>query len=74
MTNGETVVLVDTVGFIQRLLHELIAAFRHFAGSERGNLLLHVIDASDPNYRDNIGHVEACCNLWRGGDSRCKPV
>jgi len=46
-------VLADTVGFVRELPHELVAAFRSTLLEARdANLLLHVVDASDP------GHVE----------------
>jgi GTP-binding protein HflX len=43
------VVLADTVGFVRALPHELIAAFRSTLQEARdADLLLHVVDASDP--------------------------
>ncbi|MBJ8325453.1 GTPase HflX [Streptococcus pacificus] len=43
--------LTDTVGFIQDLPTELVAAFKStLEESRQVDLLLHVIDASDPNY------------------------
>ena len=53
-------VLADTVGFISDLPHELVAAFRStLEESVQATLLLHVIDAADPERRENIGQVEA---------------
>ncbi|MBI4207073.1 MAG: GTPase HflX [Betaproteobacteria bacterium] len=47
MTNGNAVVLSDTVGFIRRLPHTLVAAFRAtLEETARADLLLHVVDAS----------------------------
>jgi len=47
----------DTVGFIERLPHQLVAAFRATLEEVAGaDLLLHVIDASSP---DRDRHVEA---------------
>ena len=46
---GMTVLLTDTVGFIRRLPHSLIKAFRStLEEAARAGLLLHVLDASDP--------------------------
>ncbi len=46
---GDPVVLADTVGFVSRLPHELIAAFRStLQETVQAALLLHVIDASSP--------------------------
>ena len=53
------VVLADTVGFIRHLPHDLIAAFKAtLLETQEAALLLHVIDASDPNLLDNIHAVE----------------
>lgn len=52
------VVLADTVGFIRHLPHDLIAAFRAtLLETQEASLLLHVIDAADPNLLDNIQAV-----------------
>lgn len=47
------ILVTDTVGFIQDLPHSLVASFRSTldAALEAG-LLLHVVDASDPAWRD----------------------
>ena len=56
--SGEAVI-ADTVGFIQDLPHELIEAFKSTLEETRqANVLLHVVDASDPNNRDKIEQVE----------------
>ena len=55
-----TVLLSDTVGFIRKLPHHLVEAFK--ATLEElafADLLLHVIDASNPEWRDQAGVVEA---------------
>ncbi|MEM9171540.1 MAG: ribosome rescue GTPase HflX [Pseudomonadota bacterium] len=45
----QSVVLADTVGFVADLPHELVAAFRATLTETReADLLLHVIDSSDP--------------------------
>jgi len=42
-------ILADTVGFIQQLPHDLVAAFRATLEETRqASLLLHVVDATDP--------------------------
>jgi len=56
---GEEVLLVDTVGFVRDLPHELIAAFRATLAETRdAALLVHVIDASDPHHEDRLRQVE----------------
>ncbi|MGH8174073.1 MAG: GTPase HflX, partial [Rhodanobacteraceae bacterium] len=53
------VLLADTVGFIRDLPHDLVAAFRSTLAEARdADLLLHVIDASDPERDDRIADVE----------------
>lgn len=57
---AQPLVLADTVGFVQDLPHALVAAFRAtLEETRRADLLLHVIDASDPERRERIGDVEA---------------
>lgn len=46
------VLLTDTVGFISRLPHGLIASFRStLAEAREASLLLHIVDASDPDWQ-----------------------
>ena len=53
------VLLADTVGFIRDLPHDLVAAFRSTLAEARdADLLLHVIDASDPERDQRIADVE----------------
>ena len=53
------VVLSDTVGFIAKLPHHLVNAFRATLEElEYADLLLHVIDSSDPNREEHIAVVE----------------
>jgi GTPase len=53
------VVITDTVGFIRDLPKELFAAFRAtFEEAQDADLLLHVIDAADPNVDDHIETTE----------------
>ncbi len=54
------VVLSDTVGFIAKLPHHLVEAFRATLEElEYADLLLHVIDASDPNRQEHIAVVDS---------------
>lgn len=55
----DEVLLVDTVGFVRDLPHELIAAFRATLTETReADLLVHVIDVSDPHHVDRRRQVE----------------
>ena len=53
------VALADTVGFIRDLPHDLVAAFRSTLSEARdADLLLHVVDAADPERASRIEDVE----------------
>ena len=53
------VILSDTVGFIAKLPHHLVNAFHATLEElEYADLLLHVIDAADPNREEHIEVVE----------------
>ena len=54
-----TVLISDTVGFISKLPHHLVEAFNATLEElEYADLLLHVIDASDPLWREQADVVE----------------
>jgi GTP-binding protein HflX len=55
LRKGLPVLLVDTVGFIRKLPHALVDAFRStLEEATRADLLIHVLDASDPD-------ADMCC-------------
>jgi GTP-binding protein HflX len=55
---GLEIVVADTVGFVRDLPHELVAAFRSTLQEARdADLLLHVIDASDPERAERVAQV-----------------
>ena len=63
------VVLADTVGFIRDLPHDLVAAFRSTLSEARdADLLLHVVDASDPERDDRIADVDTVLREIGAGD------
>ncbi len=56
---GQRVLLTDTVGFIRKLPHHLVASFRATLEEARSaDLLLHVIDASHPGWEEQKQVVE----------------
>ena len=60
LPDGGEVVVADTVGFVRDLPHELIAAFRSTLQEAReADLILHLIDASDPNRWQRVRQVNA---------------
>ena len=65
------VVLADTVGFVRSLPHELVAAFRSTLQEARdADLLLHVVDASDPLRDERIVQVREVLRGIGAGDIR----
>ena len=55
----QVVLLTDTVGFIRKLPHHLVASFRStLVEATEADLLLHVVDASDPDSERQIAAVE----------------
>jgi GTP-binding protein HflX len=57
LPDGRPVVLTDTVGFVKKLPHQLVEAFKStLEQTIHADLLLHVIDASQPDPND---HIEA---------------
>ena len=54
-----TVLLSDTVGFIAKLPHHLVSAFRATLEElEYADVLIHVIDASDPDREEHMAVVD----------------
>ena len=72
LPGGESVLLTDTVGFIRRLPHHLVKAFRStLEEAALADILLHIVDASDPEYPDEMKVTEdLLTELGAGG----KPV
>lgn len=59
LPGGQTMLLSDTVGFVRKLPHHLIAAFRATLDEVReADILLHVIDASNPGWPDQARAAE----------------
>ncbi len=60
LPGGREALLTDTVGFIRKLPHELVAAFRAtLEGIEEASLVLHVVDSSHPHASEQAAAVEA---------------
>jgi GTPase len=53
--SGRSVLLIDTVGFIRKLPHHLVASFRStLEEAADAELLLHVVDISHPKYEEQM--------------------
>ena len=60
LPGGETVLVSDTVGFVQRLPHQLVEAFQSTLEEVvDAELLLHVVDAGSPDAERQIAAVRA---------------
>lgn len=58
LSGGVKAVLADTVGFVRNLPHELIAAFETtLEESREATMLLHVLDAADPEREEKGAQV-----------------
>jgi len=59
LDGGKIVLLSDTVGFIRKLPHHLVASFRATLGEMReSDLLIHIVDASSDNFRQQMEVVD----------------
>ena len=55
LADGRAVVFADTVGFIRKLPHHLVASFRStLAGIRDADVVLHVVDRSHPQWREHL--------------------
>lgn len=63
------VLLSDTVGFVRDLAHELVAAFRSTLSEVKdADLLIHLVDASDPLRQERIQQVNEVLEEIGAGD------
>ena len=59
LPNGQEAILSDTVGFIRKLPTHLVASFRStLAETSESDIILHVVDVSHYNYKDQIQVVD----------------
>lgn len=69
LPSGKEIVLTDTVGFIQNLPHDLIAAFRATLEEvNEADLILHVVDASSAMREDQMRTVNTILQELGSGD------
>ena len=55
LPNGQDVMLIDTVGFVSRLPHDLVKAFKStLEEAAKADIILNVCDASDEKCNDHI--------------------
>jgi GTP-binding protein HflX len=72
LSSGQPVMLIDTVGFINKLPHQLVDAFKSTLEEVRtADLLLHVVDATHPRWAEQQTVVEQVLEEIGAGE---KPV
>ena len=68
LPGGREVLLTDTVGFIRKLPHELVAAFRAtLEGIEEASLIINVVDASHRRAIEQLSAVQSVLSSLRIG-------
>ncbi len=69
LQGGETILVSDTVGFIRKLPHQLVEAFRSTLEVVlESEIILHVVDASAPNPEAQLRTVREVLNEIGGGE------
>ena len=69
LPTGQQVVMTDTVGFINKLPHDLVDAFRATLEEVmRAELLLEVVDAADPDFVGQQAAVQTVLDELGAGD------
>jgi GTP-binding protein HflX len=70
--DGQTAIVTDTVGFIHKLPHQLVDAFRATLEEvNRADVLIEVVDASDPHREEHRTTVQTVLDeLGAGGKPR----
>jgi len=64
------ILVSDTVGFIKKLPHELVASFRSTLDEAlEASLLLYLVDAADPTFRDQLGVTQAVLQEIGAGEA-----
>ncbi len=69
LPGGHQVIMTDTVGFINKLPHDLVDAFRATLEEVmRADLLLEVVDAADPDFLGQQSAVQSVLDELGAGD------
>ena len=75
LPNGTPCLISDTVGFINKLPHELVQAFRSTLEEVRdADLILHVVDAACPYYEVQMRVTEQVLESLGAGNTPCIEV
>jgi len=69
LPGGETVLVTDTVGFVRKLPHQVVEAFRSTLEEVNGSdLLVHVVDGSAPDFEGQVAAVRTVLAEIGAGD------
>jgi GTP-binding protein HflX len=69
LPNGDKVMLIDTVGFINKIPHSLIEAFKSTLEEVRSaDLLLHLVDLANPLFDEQIQVIEGVLDEIGAGE------
>ena len=67
--DGQMAIVTDTVGFIHKLPHQLVEAFRATLDEvNRADVLVEVVDASDPHFEEHRETVQVVLDELGAGD------
>ncbi|MBF8289939.1 MAG: putative GTPase [Chloroflexi bacterium] len=67
--DGQAAIVTDTVGFIHKLPHQLVDAFRATLEEvNRADVLIEVVDASDAHFKEHRATVQAVLDELGAGD------
>lgn len=70
LPSGQKALISDTVGFIRKLPAQLVASFRSTLNETlEADILLHVVDISNPHYREHMAVVEQTLNDLGASDT-----
>lgn len=75
LPSGRKVLLTDTVGFVRRLPHKLVEAFKAtLEEAVQADVLLHVVDISSPEYESHLATTHEVLDEIGAGERRMIPV
>jgi GTPase len=70
LNSAVSILMTDTVGFIKKLPHHLVASFKSTLEEiTEADILLHVVDISNPFYEDQINVVQETLEDLGAGDT-----
>jgi GTP-binding protein HflX len=69
LTSGTSILMTDTVGFIRKLPHHLVASFKSTLEEiTEADLLLHIVDVSSKHFEEQISVVQETLEDLGAGD------